>query len=395
MKAFKLFYKIVLKNMTLFIIQLIIFLTIFIVLFISFNKESSTEITVEKVPIMLINEDKDDPISNSLVQSLETITKIDTSIPDNPNSISDALFFEEIFYFLRIPKGFGESLRNNTVEENPLIVQKALEETTSETVNRHIQQYLSLYDVHRLAENGNIPKDKESSVLTNIENNFNERVKISFYGEENNRNQLFTMILFMNLVCYFLYVSAISEIGFAMVTMEDKTIRAREISSGYPQFKRSLGLYLASMLITFILWLIPLGLSYFFLGDVFFTTEKGQWLLLSSFFHMIAVGSISIFIGTIAPNKGFINFFSTVFGLFIGFSSGVFIPTDIIWEPMRKIAYFTPTIWHIELNELIVQSSTIDGSSFIRLVTIQLLMALAFFLLSLAYRRRKQFKGIA
>lgn len=109
---------------------------------------------------------------------------------------------------------------------------------------------------------------------------------------------------------------------------------------------------------------------------------------------MIAVGSISIFIGTIAPNKGFVNFSSTVIGLAIAFSSGVFLSPELIWEPLRKIAYFAPTIWHVELNYAIANtanvswqnSETVSHSAFNG-------FGLSFF--SLAYRRRKQFQGLS
>lgn len=333
MKAFKLFFKIAKKNFSNLIIQLAIFLAIFAAVFMSFNKEDTKEINVDKIPIMLINEDSEDPISNSLVRSLEGVAEIKTDIPNDPDSVSDALFFEEIQHFITIPKGFGESLRENKEEENPLIVQKGLNESPSMTIDGQISQFISLYEVNKAAD---LTTENEETALAEIENTFQNTVTLSNFGEGNDRNQSITMFLFFNLMCYYLFTTVIAEIGFIMVSMDNKLIRSREISSGYPQIKRSMGLYTASMVTTVIIWIIALIFGIFFIGTDFFTTEKGQLLILSSFIHMIAVGSISIFIGTIAPNKGFVNFSSTVIGLAIAFSSGVFLSPELIWNLYEK-----------------------------------------------------------
>ncbi|MDO5649420.1 MAG: ABC transporter permease [Gallicola sp.] len=174
------------------------------------------------------------------------------------------------------------------------------------------------------------------------------------------------------------------------------TIRSREIASGYPQIKRSFGLYFASLLLMMIFWIIGLIIGGILFKEAIFSGDKMPLIILSSFLHMLAVGSIAIFIGTIAPNKNFINFFSTVFALFVAFSSGIFIPTEFLWGPFKNIAYFTPTIWHMELNSSIMESSgNIEPSIFLQPVAIQVIMFAAFLLLSLAYRRRQQFKGLS
>ncbi|MDO5649421.1 MAG: ABC transporter permease [Gallicola sp.] len=395
MKAFKLFYKITSKNIADLFIQLAVFIGIFLVMFFSISQDNSSEIKVDKVPVAIFNEDQEDPITDSFVRVLDHSTRQNTSIKDDSNAISDAIIFEEIFYSIRIPEGFGDSLRNGKFDENPLEIQKALGETTATIVDTEINQFLSLYKVYQASENGEISADQEPSILQNIEDSFQEKVSIRSFGTSNS-NQEILLLMFFGLLCYFLYTTGISLVGLSMVSMDDRTIRSREIASGYPQIKRSFGLYFASLLLMMIFWIIGLIIGGILFKEAIFSGDKMPLIILSSFLHMLAVGSIAIFIGTIAPNKNFINFFSTVFALFVAFSSGIFIPTEFLWGPFKNIAYFTPTIWHMELNSSIMESSgNIEPSIFLQPVAIQVIMFAAFLLLSLAYRRRQQFKGLS
>ena len=394
MKTFKLYFNVLKKHLSEFFLQFAIFILIFFFLLMSLGQEQSETVQLDKVPITVFNEDSNDPLSASLVKSLESSTRT-VPLKDEKDILSDAIFFEEVLFVMRIPKGFGESLRQGQEQENPIEVLKALDESSSGILETQINQFVSLYKINAMAEGGNISSGEEENILQKIEQAFTDRITLLYHGTENNRQTLL-MTLFFRTLCYYLYVTSISLVGLTMVTMDDKNIQAREISSGYPQIKRSAGMYFSSLLVVFFIWLISLVIGFLFFREAFISTLTARLFILSSFVHMISVASIAIFFGTIAPNKEFISFASTIFALFIGFSSGVFIPKDLIWEPMKNLAYFTPTLWHVELlEELAKTTGPVDWSLFTLPFTVQILMALAFFLLSLAYRRRKQFQGLS
>lgn len=394
MKTFKLYFKITRKYISQFVIQILIFIAIFFALVMSFGQDQKDIAEVDKVPVAVFNEDTKDEITKSLLKSIEPSTTL-VSIKEDQNSISDALFFEEAKYILKIPKGFGQALREGKEDQRPIETLKAMDEGSVTVVESQIKQFFTLYKANQLAEGGSLSTEKEAAVLQNIEKSFQDRIKITYFGQDNNR-QITLVSTFFKIMSYYLFAASIAQIGFTMVAMDNKNIIGREIASGYPQIKRSLGLYFASLIVVLLLWIISVLVGFFFFKGEYLTSTTTQLFILSSFVHMIAVGSIAIFLGTIAPNKGFINFASTVFSLFIGFSSGVFIQKDLVWEPMKNFAYFFPSIWHTDLlDEIRKTTGSIDWNLFIKPFAVQVLMATAFLLLSLAYRRRKQFKGLS
>jgi len=69
---------------------------------------------------------------------------------------------------------------------------------------------------------------------------------------------------------------------------------------------------------------------------------------------MVAVLAVANFFITLMRNKGALNFFSTVFSLAVSFTSGVFVPLELIQTPVQKVASFMPTVWAVKANNAIV-----------------------------------------
>jgi len=119
MQVYKAFFKIIKKNLTQIMIYVVVFLSLAIALANTNPNPVKTNFTETKVKIAFINYDTDSKLVGGLKTYLSKHANI-VDIKDETEKLQDALFFREVEYIVKVPKGFGEGL----LKGSPLKLEK-------------------------------------------------------------------------------------------------------------------------------------------------------------------------------------------------------------------------------------------------------------------------------
>ena len=189
-------------------------------------------------------------------------------------------------------------------------------------------------------------------------------------------------------------------IGQPLTSLERPALKKRDEVSGYSSYKRSRQIMLAAYLAMLALWLL-LCLVLFIrtkLGHPITFDRVEGLILLSNFIHLLACSSLIFMVCSLVSNKEMINLMSTVFSLFIAFSSGIFVPAELLWQPFHQVSAIFPTYWDIGVREEIVKLALAEGPSFSLSskiywgLALMLTMAACYFVITLVIRR---FRSVA
>ena len=138
MPVFKLCMKIIKKNLSSMVIYVAVFLLVTL-LFTNSQKSQVVSFTQEKSNIAIISEESSPLIDGFKKQLSKTTNQV--IIPDNTEKLQDALYFRDVEYIIRIPKGFTEGfMKGEAVQIQKIIVPGS---TTTAFIDLNINQYFN------------------------------------------------------------------------------------------------------------------------------------------------------------------------------------------------------------------------------------------------------------
>lgn len=394
MKAFKLFFKIMRANLATVLMYLGIFIMIFNISLQAIGPAEDSELKLMDVKMTLFDQDQSQ-VSKAFTTYLSNNAQI-IALDDNEESINDALFDGKTHYVVWIPKGFGDQMLDPESDNATLHVQKSIYAHLSLTAQQLIEGYNKNFQIYKMAYGGTIPAAHLESALQSIEADMRSDVQ-THAQQTKTQNNLSYIAVGLSSMCYVIIALLSSTIGNTMVTMEEPEVKKRDLVGGMSEQKRALQIFLATLAFGVVVWIVLIGFSYGALGiDTLFQVGS-IWLLLNSFVHLITILALVNFFTTLIGTKDGISFFSTTFSLLVAFFSGVFVPQSLLSGPVLRIASFFPTYWTVKANDTIANVSLVapDYSPVLQSIGVMLLMATAYFFLTIVVRRRKQSVGIA
>lgn len=381
MQVFKLYLKIIKKNLPGIMVYLGIFLFIVVLITTITRDTSSTTFEQSKVKIAYINEDIENPLINGFKDYLKDYVKF-VEIEETEEGMRDALFFRVVEYIVIIPDGFVEGFEN----DNPMKLKKlAVSDSTSaayidmaiENYFNTAENYIKNTDISSEEIVDYVKEDLDVSTKTNI----------SVKKVEDNGALKF----YFNYCSYALTAVLIIAISSIMLSLGNIHIKRRNrvspIPIGKSQFQQVLGLFFIVLLID--LLLIFVGL--FFRGgadDFVFGLLSMNLLSLS-----IAILSIAYLVGTTIRNREAANGIANILSLGFAFLSGVFVPKELLGETALQIGKFTPTYWFVMANDFIFNLSnySFDNLSNILIsMVVQLGFGVAFFAMALVINKKNR-----
>ena len=149
MQVYKALFKVIKKNLPMLMIYVVVFL--FFAIFLSNVNTNPLEedFTETKVNMVFINNDGDSLLAAGLEGYLGQNANF-VFIPDESKQLQDALFFKEVEYILKIPKGFTASFLAGSETE---LTKAAAPGSTSELyLNSLINKYLNNWTIDRLGK---------------------------------------------------------------------------------------------------------------------------------------------------------------------------------------------------------------------------------------------------
>ncbi len=380
MQVYKIFFKILKKQKGQIILYLVIFLGLATII-----SSQAQDNGVEKqfvstsYPIAVFDDDGSE-VSRYLIEYLERQNER-IEIEDDPETIQDELYNRNISCAIRIPKGFGESIRSGS-EAKKLIFTSIPGTIYSENFKGMINHYFSTVRSY-LA--GGFPDEEALKRTGEV---CAKEVTVSISGENGNGHS--ALYYFFAFAPYILLSICTVGIGPILMVFNKKEVRERNICSAYPLSQMNLELIVGTVVsglglcVCYCLMVIAGTRSF----DLF-SVKGGLHCLNILSFTVVGLG-LAFLIGQVVKETSALSMISNVIALGMSFLCGIFVPLEFLGEGLIRAAHFLPAYWYITTADFIDQytAGTPMGDYWMGL-GIEVLFGVALVAVGLAYSKAK------
>ncbi len=347
MTVFKTFLRVL--NKCKFVILLYTAMLIFFTGFNMQTSESSTNFTATKPDILIVNNDGETTLTNSLIAYMEENSHVVEGSLEK-EEIDDALFYRDIHYVIYIPENYSEDFLQG---KEPNIEIKSIGDYQASYAEMLLNRYIKVASIYRTKV------ESEQVLVSKIEETLSKQTTIEMTSSVDT-NQLSKASFYYNFANYSILAGCVYVICLILSSFKEEKIRKRTIisSMNYKTYNRQL--LLSNGLFVIILWACYVLLSFWLVGNVMFTMY-GVVYIVNSFIFTICALTIAILIGNLLNNKNAINGIVNVVALGSCFLCGAFVPMEWLPDFVLKIAHILPSYYYIYTNELL---KTIDSFDF-------------------------------
>jgi len=378
MKVFKLYGKILKKNITSIIIYIVVFM-ILTLLFINNNSPISSEFEESKVNVTLINNDGDTSVTEGLKNYLKNYV-IYTQV--EPEHIDDALYFREIYIAITIPENFTKDFLSG---ENPQIIEQSVPDAApTVSINRAINKYLNLITLY-----ANNTDESIDDIIIDV--NRDLETEISTEKSVTYSNSLFAAKLFFNYLSYFLLIVIMTIVGIVMMRFKKTEIKRRMSVSPYTNTKVSLEITLGHFLFSIVILLLMIIVSFLFYPESM-NTLNGVLFIINAFCVTFAILSFAYMISLLIKSENALSAAVNVISLGTSFLTGAFIPQELLGKGILTFAHVFPNFYYISNNERIsyLTDFSLNGmSDILMFMIIQIFFAITFLILSIMINKKQ------
>lgn len=400
MKVFSLYFKILRYNKMGILSYLLVFLLIFLLISSSVKQDlpSSRLHTVE--PKIQVNDhDQTELSQNFKAYLLKDAQAPETELPEDKETIKQALYSDALDYMLVIPKGFTDSLQEDG-EYLDLITYPSSHGGVASSIEMKIVSYVQNWDRIAKTFGGNPQGADLERALKLLDEVL--AVEVEMYTHtgqtsEVENDQLIGLAYYLSYLTYIITAVSFLIVGRAIVSLENPLTRRRDVVSGFSESQRTVQLFVASYLSVTLVWLLMVVVCFFLVGWNVLSLEATPLMILSSFCHMLAIVSLTLFLCHLFPTDSAVSFMSNLVSLFLAFSSGTFVPAEFLWELFHKMSSLFPTFWDVQ-NQTQVMHNILAGNklaSYYQSLAIMVGMGLVYFFLTLIHRHFKASQALA
>ncbi len=367
MQVFNTFFKIAKKQTTSFIIYTCIFGVLIAIM--SSAGAGDDVYADSKMDIAIFNNDGSDK-ADYLEKYLGEIHDI-VQVENDKEVIQDYLYYQILDYVLYIDEGF--ELSNI----------KRPGSTDGVYVDNHIANFEKNYDAYIMAglsEEDAFNKTMEAMDTSDL---------VSLKGKRGGKPVIFFFYMYFSYIILSLLISTLSPV---IIALNRKEVKERSIVAPFKEGKRNRQIVFASMLFAIVLWFVFNILSVIVCGRTVFE-DKNIYYLLNSMAYMILSSGIVCVVASFGLKTEAISMVSNILGLSFSFLGGVFVPMEIFGNTMMTVAKCMPSYWYVRgcynVSELKI------NSDFFMYLGIQMLFALAFFVVALVISKRKRLSQVS
>lgn len=377
MQVYKVFFQILNKQKG----QIIMYLGIFmgIALAVSSQKGKSTEVAFEASSYQFAIFDEDNSsVSKALIQNLETNNERVT-IVDSKESIQDELYNRNVYSVLRIPEGFGDSLKDEEVKK--IDITSVPGTVYKETFESLTTQYITVLRGY-LA--GGFTEEEAIKKAGSVDDS---EISVAVEGGSSTKHS--SVYHFFAYVPYILLSLCIVGISPVLVVFHKKDVRDRIQCSSYSLMKTNRELILGTVTAGLLFGVLYFLCSLIGAGGAVISV-KGVLACINMFAFLFVALGIVFLLGQVSKKTTAISMVSNVLALGMSFLTGIFVPLEFLGDGIIQFAHFLPSYWYI-LGVRLIDTYT-EGADLTLLwqyVGIQLLFAAAIIAVGLAYSRIK------
>lgn len=376
MTVFKTFLKVLNKNKF-----IVILYTGILLLFAGVSVQTSEEnvnFVATKPKIAIVNEDKLEGITESLVDYLDSKATLVTIEKDK---IDDAVFYREVNLVIYIPANYNRNFLNG---QDPKIDYKSSGNYESSLGKLLVERYLKTANIYQK----NITDEEE--LIAKIESTLKEEVGVEILSKLDSKS-LEKAAYYFNFESYSLLACLIFVITMIMSIFESEKIKKRTLISSTDYKKINRTLLLSNCIYSLTVWLFYLIISFIFVGNIMFTLH-GVLYMINSFVFTLTATSLAFLISTLVNNKEAINGVVNVVALGSSFLCGAFVPQALLPKFVLNIAHILPTYYYIDTNNYIISLENFNMESLMPLISnlgIMCLFILIFIILANIITKKK------
>ncbi len=384
MQVYRACFKVIKQSWPAISIYVGVFLIITLMLTYFGNETTSPGFSKAKINIAFINQDQDSGIAVGLGNYLNENANI-INIPDNQESLQDALFFREVEYIVRIPSGFSQSFLSG---QNDIKIEKTSvqESQSSVYLDFLINRYLNIVNLY--TENTSSISDSELLSLVKSDLDQQASVQLKSYGQmpDNKTAAYYTYLAYAMIAVIFLGTTSI------MLVFNDADIKRRNLGSPMKSFNMNMQLFLGNLTFAAAVWLIMLVLSFAISGRAAFDLNSVLLYVNALCFTVVCL-SLSFLTANLITSRDAQQAIANVLSLGLCFLGGVFVSQQLLGKTVNFIASFTPTYWYVKAVNDIEQLLVIKQANITPIINsmlIQLGFAAALLTVALAISKQKR-----
>ncbi len=328
-------------------------------------------------PFAVFDED-DSELSKGLVSYVEKHHE-KVAAEDREELLMDELYERNLVCVLRIPKGFGDSLKNG--RENMTVGMTTVPGSVySRVFQSLVSDYVNLVR-HWLKKGDGLAEALQKAAEAG---SCDTPVTVDDSGSENLHSSVYYFFLYLP---YILISVCVVGIGPSVMVFQRRAVKHRSQCSAYPEIRINIEILSASVtigtglcILYFLLVLLGTGsgvLSY-----------QGFLYILNMFSFLPCALGIAFLAGQVFQTNAALTMAANVIGLGMSVLGGIFFLVVFLGGNLAKAARFLPSYWHTYGNGLIDRYTA--GKPLTGLwqcMGIQILFGTALFCVSLAWLR--------
>lgn len=346
MTVFKTFFKILNKNKF-----IVIMYTAFLIGFGGFNmqtSDNSMNYVASKPDILIVNYDEEKGITKDLIKYISDNSNI-IDIADSEEARNDALFYRDVNYIIYIPENYNEDFMSG---KNPKIDIKSTGDYQSSFAEMLVTRYVKVANIYKESYKN------EDDLITKINETLSKETEVEITSKLDTSG-LSKATFYYNFANYSILASLVYVIALILSSFKNKNIHKRTIISKTNYKKINRQLLLSNTLLSIILWLFYVILSFILIGNVMFSIQ-GLLYIVNSFIFTMCATTLALFIGNLVTNKNAINGIVNVIALGSSFLCGAFVPMRWLPDSVIGIAHVLPSYYYISTNETLATLETFN-----------------------------------
>lgn len=384
MQVFKLFFKILKSQITVFIMYTAIFLGIILGIIIPSRTQSDTKsYTDQKVKFAVMDNDNSE-LSKGLISHLEE-AEVRVEIPDfEKETLQDELYARNIRAAVVIEKGFEDSIKTGKTEDY-LKIYDIPDNAACELFSSEVTEYLRYVNGYLKADFSLAKAIEKANEVTM------KSADVTIAGGKNIAGDAASTVYFQYLGWIMIVMMAIA-IAPILIAINKEEVRKRIECSSFEYSKTNLQILLGVLLTGLVVCGVYIVAAKLFFGSALSTTAIG--LNAINLICYASVGlSLAFFLSKLSDNIMVLNMVGNVVGLGMSFLCGVFIPKYLLSDAVLSAAKFLPTYWYVEATSIIELYTPDKLPSLLQCYGIELLVAAVLIIAGLVVGNTKRQKA--
>lgn len=387
MSIFNCFFSIIWKNKITIIIYTIVFVVLSVALSGTLQSQTDSIYKDASIPIAVIDRDNS-KLSAALTGYLNGRQKL-VDLPDNTQSLQDAIFYRDVEYILIIPESFENNLKGlkdlKTDSDITLLENVKLPNSTSGIyIDNQIDGYLATVEAYlnagyKLSEAADLTSDDMKSVTT-----------VEMYGGE--QKAINKSAYYFNFMAYIILALIIGAIGPVLIAFNKSDLARRIESSSLKLRERNMQIALGCIISSAVIWLGLIIIAFMLYGSEIISSV-GLLSMANNFIYLIVCICVAFLTGQFMKSTSALAALNNAVSLGMSFLCGTFVPQDLLGSGVLFVAKFLPAYWYVRSNDMLYMSA-FNGRIYIEGIGIQLGFAAAIFAVALVVSRQKKLNSI-